>query len=211
MRLTIVTAAWNAVNIPRVIESVESQTYKDFQHIIVNDNNQEVREIIKPLCDGVNRHWIDIGVRTHFYGALARNMGVIAAFSYIHHSKRDIENEWIVFHDDDNAWENNHLQSMVDILEKNPGATMIASDAIWVGANDKRWKEIRPCKIKHGSCDLGQFMYKTKLFRQYGYFFPHPRRKHKYDWELIKEMASGEGDKLVFTHLPTFIMNYKKR
>jgi len=211
-RLTIVTAAWTASNLPKVIESIDSQTFQDFQHIIVNDNNPKVREIFKDMCDGKKRHWIDLGVRTHFYGALARNIGVIAAFSYIHHRQRDIENEWIVFHDDDNKWRPDHLQLMVDAVNANPEATMVASDAVWVGEHEKTWTEIRPCKIRHGAVDLGQLIYKTKLFREYGYFEPRPNRKHKYDIELIEKMVNGEGmDKVVFTHESSFIMNYRKR
>ena len=214
MNLTIVTAMWHADNLPKVIESVGNQTYQDFQHILVNDNSPEIRNILRKSSlsfDDSKQHWIDLGVRTHYYGALARNIGAIVAFSYLHHSKRDIENEWIVFHDDDNCWKPNHLESMVKTLEANPEATMIATDAIWIGANDKTWKEERPFKLANGKCDLGQFAYKTKLFREYGYFFPHPRHKHKYDWELIKKMGEGEGDKLVRTNESTFLMNYKKR
>lgn len=211
MNLTIVTACWHAENLSKVIESVDNQTFKDWQHILVNDNNPEVRSIFKYLCDDKKRHWIDLGVRTHFYGALARNIGVIVAFSYVHHSKRDIENEWVVFHDDDNCWEPNHLQSMIDVAAVNPEATMIASDAVWVGAHDKSFREVRECRLRHGGVDLGQIMYKTKLFREVGYFFPHPHRKHKYDWELISKMVEKEGDKLVYTHLSTFLMNYKKK
>lgn len=211
INLTIVTAAWNAENLPKVIESIDGQTVKGFQHIIVNDNNPAVRDVFKPLCDGINRHWVDLGVRTHYYGALARNVGVIIAFSYIHSGKRDIENEWIVFHDDDNLWLPNHLESMINKALENPETTMVASDMEWVGRTDKSFRMVVPCHIKHGHCDLGAFLYKTKLFRQYGYFFPHPHRKHKYDFELIKRMADGEGDRLVYTRKPTFLMNYKKR
>ena len=209
--ITIITASWNAENLPKVIESIDNQTYTDWHHIIINDNNPEVREIMKGLCDNKKRFWIDFGLRTHFYGALARNTGAMIAFCYIHHSKRDIENEWICFHDDDNLWDPSHLESIVDTLNKNPESTLIASDAVWVGANDKNWRGIKPCRIKHGSCDLGQFMYKTKLFKEYGYFDPCPRRKHKYDIELIKKIAEGEGERISYTNQPTFIMNYKKR
>jgi len=211
MRLTIVTAAWNAVNLPKVIESIDNQTYKDFQHIIVNDNNPEVREVFKGLCDGKKRHWVDIGVRTHYYGALARNIGVMVAFSYIHASKRDIDNEWIVFHDDDNLWEPNHLESMVKTAEESDNAVMIGTDAQWVGATDKSWKEVRICNFRHCGCDLGQFMYKTTLFKKYGYFDPHPRRKQKYDWELLKKIIINERKNIHLTNRPTFIMNYKKK
>jgi len=208
--ITIITAAWNAKGLKKTIESIDNQEYTDWNHIIINDNNPEVREVFKELCDGVKRHWVDLGVRTHYYGALARNIGVQIAFSYVHHSKRDIENEWVVFHDDDNRWTTDHLQLMVATMKANPEATMIASDAIWVGKNDKSWVEEHRCKLRHGGCDLGNFIYKTSLFREYGYFFPHPRRKHKFDWELINKMVVGEGDKLVLTHKPTFIMTHKK-
>jgi hypothetical protein len=211
MKITIISALWHYENIEKLIKSIDNQIYQDFQHILINDNNPDVRERFKWLCDGKKRHWVDLGVRTHFYGALARDIGVLIAFSYIHHSKRDIDNEWVCFHDDDNYWEPNHLQTMIDAIESNPEASMVASDAIWVGANDKNFREIHVCKIKHGGCDLGQFLYKTKLFRKHGYFFPHPHRKHKYDIELIQKMVNDVDTKLVFTNKPTFIMNYKKR
>ena len=213
-KLTIVTAAWNAENLPKVFESIENQTFKDWEHIIVNDNNPWVRRFMEGESRHPQRHWIDFHVRTHYYGALARNTGAMAAFSYLHASKRDIENEWIVFHDDDNAWEPDHLQSMIEAAKANPEATMIMSDARWIGFNDKNWVEIRPCKLKHGGIDLGQIMYKTKLFKEYGYFDPHPASKHKYDWRLISKMVIGEGKaigKIVLTSKPTFLMNYKKR
>ena len=191
MNVTIVTAAFNAENLPKVIESIDNQTYKDWEHLIVNDNSEAIREMIhdeyisEQIFNKLNRRWIDIGVRTHYYGALARNIGAIVAFSYIHHSKRDIENEWIIFHDDDNFWEPNHLESIVETLEANPKATMIATDAIWIGANDKTWKQEMPFRLSNGKCDLGQFAYKTKLFREYGYFFPdiicHNRRYYSTD------------------------------
>jgi glycosyltransferase involved in cell wall biosynthesis len=209
--LTIITAAWRAQNLPEVIKSIDNQTMNGFQHIIINDNNQEVRESMKPLCDGINRHWIDLGVRTHYYGALARNIGTQVAFCYVHHSKRDIDNEWVCFHDDDNLWQPYHLESMIRIAQTHSEASMILSDIEKVGANNQDWKQIIPCRIKHGYVDLGQIMYKTRLFREYGYFFPNPRRKQKYDFDLIKKMVDGEGDKVFFTHQPTFIMSYRKK
>ena len=215
MKLTIVTAAWNSNNLENVMESIENQTFKDWQHIVVNDNSEDVRSWWSVVglddYDDDRRHFIDFGVRTHYYGALARNTGAMIAFSYVHHSKRDIENEWIVFHDDDNVWEPDHLESLINAAEANPAATMVASDSVWVGAIDKTFRSVHKCKLRHGGCDLGQFMYKTSLFKKYGYFDPHPHNKHKYDWRLISKIVEGEGDKLVYTNKPTFIMNYKKR
>lgn len=207
--ITIITAAWRAENLPKVIESVNNQTYKKWQHILVNDNNPDVRDVFKNMCGDVMRFWIDLGVRTHYYGAIARNIGAMAAFSYLH--ERDLDNEFICFHDDDNLWQPNHLQTMVDAVIANPTATLVASDAIWVGFNDKGWQEYRPCKIRQGAIDLGQLMWKNSLFKKYGYFDPRPRRKQKYDFELIEKMVDGEGNNFIKTNLPTFLMSYRKK
>jgi len=194
------------------MESVDKQTYTDWNHILVNDNNSEVREKIHHgTYDERKRFWIDLMIRTHYWGAFARNVGVMVAFSYLPEKERDIENEWIVFHDDDNFWKPNHLQSLVDALNENPNATLIASDARWIGVNDPTWNEIRMCKVKQGGIDLGQLMYKNLLFKRYGYFNPRPRKKQRYDWELISRMINGEGDRFIMTHKPTFMMSYRKK
>jgi intein/homing endonuclease len=119
--------------------------------------------------------------------------------------------------DTDNLWKEDHIQSAVDILKDNPNVNLIATDAEWVGVNDKNWKEIRLCRIKQGGCDIGQFFYKTSLFRKYGYWFAHPRRKQKWDYELIKKIYEGEYNedpeisKVAFTHNPSFILSYRKK
>ena len=132
------------------------------------------------------------------------------AFAY--KPKRDLDKEYILYFDDDNMWEPNHLETMVTVAEQNPSAALIASDAVWVGINDPDWRQIRPCRFRQGAVDLGQLMYKAELFKKYGYFDARPRRKQRYDWELIKKIVDGEGtDKIVYTKLPTFIMSYRKK
>ncbi len=207
--ITIITAAWHHENLGSLIASIDAQTYTNWHHIIVNDNNPEIRKELEGLYRTKKRLWIDLGFRTHYYGALARDIGVITAFSYVHHSKRDIENEWVCFHDDDNIWNPDHLETMMAKVEGD--ISLVASDALWIGANDPDWQELRRFKPRHGGCDLGQFIYKTKLFRKYGYFFPHPRRKHKYDWELISKMLKGEAGRIAYTNNASFILNYRKK
>ena len=212
--ITVITAAWHVDGMPKVLESLKNQTYQNFHHIIINDNNPEIREWLKEnnfFDEDPRTFVIDSHVRTHYYGGLVRNMGVIASFSYLHASLRDIENEWVCFHDDDNTWTPDHLESMVETLNVAPFASMIAADMVMLGAVDKTFREERKCEIKHCHCDLGSFLYKTRLFREHGYFFPHPHRKHKFDWELIEKFAKAEEGKIAFTNKPTFLMNYKKK
>lgn len=211
-KITIVTACWRPDRLKDVIASIEAQTYTNWHHVLVNDNNPETREQFKDLCDGKKRFWIDLGLRTHYYGALARNIGVMVSFSYIREVLRDANNEFVVFHDDDNSWTPDHLQSLVDLGNQNPEASMICSDAMWFGVKDKDWREARKCSIQHNKIDLGQVLYRKDLFFKYGFFNPRPRRKQKYDFELIEKMVNGETmDKVLFTCKPTFLMSYRKK
>ncbi len=113
--------------------------------------------------------------------------------------------------DTDNLWLPNHLESMVKLAEENPRATMIGADMEMFGANDKEWNQVRQLQVKQGYCDIGSFIYKTSLFRKYGYWFAHPRRKQKYDFELINKMAEGEGSNVLCTDKATFLMSYRKK
>ncbi len=209
--ITIITACWRVENLKKIIECVDGQTYQNFQHLLINDNNPEVRDVFKDLCDGITRHWIDCGVRCHAFGGVARNIGVAVAFSYIRERDRNLDTEFIIFLDDDNLWEPNHLQTFIDVLQEHPEATMIGSDMIKIGVNDTNWRLEIPCRIKHGHCDLGSFLYKATLFRTYGFFWPRPRRKHRFDIELIEKMYQGEKDNTYFTGKSTFLMSYRKK
>jgi len=209
--ITIITAAYRLEGLKNVIRCIDQQSYTNWEHLIINDNNEDIRKELRWVCDIDKRKWVDCGVRCHTYGGVARNIGITVAFSYVRERDRDYDNEWICFLDDDNLWTPNHLQSLVDTLNEQPEASLIGSDSMWVGTNNTDWHETRNCKLSQGGCDLGNFLYKRKLFFKYGFFNPRPARKHKFDWEIISRIASGEKNKIFFTRQPTFIMSYRKK
>ena len=212
MNITIITAATRKDGLKRVIESVNNQTYEKWQHIIVNDNNSEVREFIKTLPENSKRYWIDIGVKTHYFGGFARNIGTMIAFSYLKDRYREWEDEWICYLDDDNLWYPEHLETLVKGHQDKSEATLIGVDMEIRGCIDKDYKHILKCQIKPQQCDLGNFLYKKDLFDKYGYFRPRPRRKITFDWELISKMAEGENeDKIHLIRKNTFIFYHKER
>jgi len=215
-KITIVTAVWRLEGLKKVIEVVDNQTYKEWQHIIVNDNHPDIREYLRRYADGdywgSKRHWIDFGVRTHWFGGYARNVGAMVSFIYRRQGHRDEENEWICFLDDDNLWYPDHLETFVKANQEKPEATLLGVDMERRGYQDRSYKEIVKCSIDPNFCDLGNFLYKKKLFEKYGYFLPRRNRKITFDFELIKKMADGEGeDKICIVHKPTFIYYHRKR
>ncbi len=214
IKISVITAAWRVDGLKKVIRCLNDQIFRNFEHLIINDNNPDVREFLKKndyFENNRHRHVIDSFVRLHYYGGISRNIGVLASFSYLREQERNEDKEFICFFDDDNFWEKDHLQSLVEILKNHPNATLIGSDMIKIGVQDSNWKKLVPCVIKHGHCDLGNFLYKAILFRKYGVFYPRLKRKHKFDIELLEKMNVGEKENIYFTNKPTFLMNYKKR
>ncbi|MHA1225132.1 MAG: glycosyltransferase family A protein [Candidatus Hodarchaeales archaeon] len=213
MNITIITAGWRLEGVRRVIECVDNQTYKKWQHIIVNDNNSELRWKLPKICRGnKNRHWVDLGVRTHYFGGFARNVGAVISFAYLKDSQREWGDEWICFLDDDNLWYPDHLETLVEGHKQKPEAVLIGVDMEIRGVINKDYRHILKCQIKPQQCDLGSFLYKKDIFEKYGGFKPRPRRKITYDWELIEKIAMFEGmDKVHIIHKPTFIYYHKER
>ena len=213
MKITIITACRRVNGLKKVIKSIDAQTYTDWQHIIVNDNHPEVREFLKTLPESPKRYWIDLGVRTHWYGGIARNIGAMAAFSYIKDSNREWDDSWLIFLDDDNLWYPNHLETLVKGHKEKPEATLIGVDMEIRGCINKDYKHILKCQIKPQQCDLGNFIYKKDLFEKYGYFRPRPRHKISFDYELISKIAEGEGEEKIhiISGKHTFVFYHKER
>jgi glycosyltransferase involved in cell wall biosynthesis len=225
-KFTIITAGWRLEGVKSGIKSINNQTYDDWQHIIVNDNNPDLRVELAELCENEpRRHWIDIGVRCHYYGGFSRNVGAMIAFSYLKGRYRNYDNEWCLFLDDDNHFEPDHLQIIADEITANPKATFVGTDLLFKGCIDKEYSHRLKCRIKPQQTDLGSWAYKTNLFEKYGYFRPRPRHRITFDYELIENIGKGEAvnweevseggsdDKVRIIHQdnPTFHFYHKER
>lgn len=95
----------------RAIESVLSQTYRNIELILVNDN-EPYDDYTEQLKECVKRYTIDprfhlIIQEKHINGAVARNVGIRSAVG-----------EYIAFLDDDDWWEKNKIEEQVKELEK---------------------------------------------------------------------------------------------
>lgn len=96
----------------RAIKSVLSQTYKDVEILVVDDNEKESKESKKvaELVDSFNNKRIKLVLQEkHINGAEARNAGVRASTG-----------EYIAFLDDDDEWLPDKIEKQVAILEERP-------------------------------------------------------------------------------------------
>jgi glycosyltransferase involved in cell wall biosynthesis len=203
--VTVVTAGWRTEGVKRVIDCLDKQTVQNFHHIIVNDNNPDLRFWLKEqnyFHDSEMRHVIDFHQRTHFFGAFARNCGVMMAFSYFSERiKTATDDFWIIFLDDDNLWEPNHLERFMEAHQAHPEATMIGWDMEIRSTINPDYRHNVNCFIAPQQFDMGSFAIKHELFDKYGYFMAglgENKRKITYDALLYNKMAEGEGSDKVF-------------
>lgn len=106
----------------KAVESVLSQSYLDFEIIIVDDGSKDnTASVIEPLKKHVRAFHI-----SHSGVSKARNTGIEKA-----------RGEWISFLDSDDYWLSEKLKKQMSYLRKNPQYRVCHTDEIWI-KNGKR-------------------------------------------------------------------------
>ena len=196
MKITIITAGWRKEGVENVIKSLNNQTYKEWEHIIVRDCSPYFNhDDLVTMCNGdPRRHWIDLGFNTGYYGAFARNIGVMSSFNYFpERSRKNDDDYWILFWDDDNDFYPDFLERMVKAHQDHPKAVLLGADIEIRGKINKEYVHLMKNKIYPQNTDLGAWLYRKDMIHKYGYFPASLRYKITYDWQLIKSIAEGEG------------------
>jgi len=106
--VTVIMPVWNRARcIAAAIESVQAQTYRNWELIIVDDGSDD------ETCKALQPHLADGRIRLlrqgHTGHSAARNRGL-----------RDSRGALIAYLDSDNIWHPAHLQGIVDALESHP-------------------------------------------------------------------------------------------
>ena len=112
-KVSVITAAYNHVQFVRQsVESVQAQTYRDFEHIVIDDGSTDgTSEILKSFGDQITY------IRQENRGAHAAiNEGI-----------RRSAGECIAIIDSDDAWLPNKLERQMQTFESFPQAAMVYS------------------------------------------------------------------------------------
>ena len=198
-KITIVTAAFRAKNMPRVWESIKNQTYTHWEWLVINDGQTGIRGWWDGIYHHSNAKFVDIHWQTGRFGLYVRNVGVMLSDPSYNH---------IVFLDDDNEWTPDHLESMV-ALEESTGKTPYC----WMHIKGKKpgstFERIKKTGFSRQGIDLGCILYKKEHFYKYGFF--RDTRQVTFDFDFMEKIYKGEGgDKFVCTEKPTLIFWHKR-
>jgi len=116
-KVSVIIPTYNRASLVKeAIESVLSQTYDNFEIIVIDDGSTDnTRELLGPYKNKINYIFM-------------KNMGVSAARNEgIKKSKGD----YITFLDSDDLWSANKLEEEIKYFDENPKAKVCYTDEIW--------------------------------------------------------------------------------
>jgi glycosyltransferase involved in cell wall biosynthesis len=157
-KFSIITPTWNRVEggkLHRCLASVMTQTYHDFEHIVVDDGSRDIeatRLVVNNFEDFVPIKYIEI---PHQGRVIARNTGMRAA-----------KGEWICWLDSDDALDPMYLETLAYNIDREPDACLWVVGAVVHGIlkvkveGQKRlvhtvpkWTKLRKAWMPPVSCD----------------------------------------------------------
>ena len=204
MKISIVTACFRKDNMPRVWKSIKTQIHTDWEWVLVNDNQEGIREWwnefkkIEDYIENKHRiHFVDIQFDKGRFGLFSRNVGAMLA-NYKH----------VVFLDDDNEWEPNHLQSLIQLKEKT-GKHPYCWMRIIGKKEGSKVDRIKETAFIRQHIDLGCLLWERKWFDIYGGF--RDDSQVSFDWNHMARICFGEGPhQFVSTRLPSLRFSHKR-
>lgn len=125
-QVSIIIPAYNTADlIAGCLDSVFSQTFRDFEAIVVNDGSPDTAQLEKVLEPYLSR--IVYIRQENKRCAGARNTAIRAA-----------RGEFLAFLDSDDSWLPDHLAEQMKLLRKNPALDMVYANAILLGDPHRR-------------------------------------------------------------------------
>ncbi len=191
--------------------SIASQTYRDFEVIVVNDHGADSRALVEDFAFGS-----DFPVRYHHCPvnagvAATRNRGVALAGG-----------ELLTYLDDDDLWHPNHLEGFVGVLDAHAATGLAYGDAEVRrmeripsngGSTDECWRQAgtRTLAVPFDLDELrrddfivpGGMMHRRSLYDTVGPFDESLHVSDDWDWLLRAAKAT------TFTRLPRVVITVR--
>jgi len=152
-RVSIIIPTYNRAHlIVECLESVLSQTYGDYEVIVVDDGSTDnTEDVIKPYLDRIRY------IKQENKGnAGARNSGIDLA-----------KGEILAFNDSDDLWFPDKLEKQVDYLDKHSEVDMVCGNGVFFGNHKLEGKNVVPEKrsvpLERNGVTLSDIFMKSSL------------------------------------------------
>jgi len=181
-RLTVVMTVYNGMPYLReAVESVLSQTYRDFRLIVIDDGSTDGSG---PFLDGITDPRLVVVHQGNQGQHKAANRGIALA-----------EGEFIARMDADDVAQPDRLAKQVAFLDANPHVGLVGGQILRMGARGAGMPSNLPTTHaeivddllanRHGMCNATT-MFRRELFEQVGGYWEHNLSE---DWDLFLRMA----------------------
>lgn len=186
--VSVILPTYNRAHlVGRAIQTVLSQTYRDFELLVVDDASTDRTEsVVKAFNDPrlkYLRHEGNAG------GAAARNTGI-----------KEAGGAYIAFQDSDDEWFVDKLQKQIDIFDADPEAILVYCGLLFWTGERAQYEPLRKIKKKNGwmleillkdnPCIGTQLLViKREALVAAGMFFDESLKRLQ-DWELLLRLAN---------------------
>jgi glycosyltransferase involved in cell wall biosynthesis len=132
--VSVIIPAYNIGYIGEALESVFTQTFRDYEVIVVNDGSPETMQLEKTLLK--YQHQIHYFEQKNRGISGARNTGI-----------RNARGEFLAFLDSDDLWLPEFLAEQLKFFAENPSFDMVCADCIYFGNTEltgRTWQILDP-------------------------------------------------------------------
>ncbi|MBD2449489.1 glycosyltransferase family 2 protein [Nostoc sp. FACHB-152] len=192
-KISVLIPAYNAMNyLPETIENVLSQTFTDFEVIVVNDGSADETE---RWVSQIKDPRVKLITQENQGLAGARNTGIAHA-----------KGEYITFLDADDLWEPTKLEKQLRVMEENPEVALVYT---WVAFIDEMGKptgrvfknqaegDVWQKLTEHNIVESGSVaMVRRSCFEDIG-LFDRNLGSYLEDWDMWLRIASRYSFKVV--------------
>lgn len=198
-KISILTTVYNGERFLReTLDSVLSQSFKDFEYVIVNDGSIDGTEkIIKEYCKKDSR--INLI-------SLKENKGSDNLGNVMNEGLKNCKGKYIARLDADDICHKDRLLSQYNYLEKHNKVFLVGSSAEIINEKGKKIGKIRkwqifPFLIKFRILDSNNLVHSSIMFRNEGFTYPN-RHEHLFYLDLIRK-------KKKLTNMTKFLVKYR--
>lgn len=178
LTFSIIMPTYNrAEHLIEAIRSVISQTYPHWILYIIGDKCPVLSDVMNAIKDSNQYHpqirWWNLQENNGAGGAVPRNYGLTIA-----------QSEWIAYLDDDNTWSADHLQSMVEEINKDSSLQFLFSSFNVDG---------KPFITKYpvwGGLDTSAVVHRHNLIYKYGLWKDRTEANYNHDYEYFSRFLS---------------------
>ncbi|WP_303849705.1 glycosyltransferase [Seleniivibrio woodruffii] len=202
LKISVITPTFNRRGLlKRAVESVLSQTYPNFEHIIVNDGGESAKDIIEGFADS----------RLKYYDS-KKNLGRSGSRNFaLERATGDI----ICYLDDDDLYLENHFATVADFFSKNSEAAACYTAQYYCVENEygevlhKRHMSPAPRPLTdlyyNNFINMNILAHRKTALETAGMF--NNRLKAYVDWDFVLQLSKH----FDIPHVPVFTHEHRHR